>query len=151
MASVTRRPDCVFNIWPFSTIKICPKAYKLYQNELKTFPKTKQTLKYCQTFLKIGQGGGILPNLVILVVAQLTELWCTRGQWFESGHRHFENFVCYKIGPFFGLYPTDDAMITTHKCGKCMRCWDSNPRPLEHRSFPITTRHRLPPEPMFVC
>ena len=32
--SVTRRPDCVFNIWPFSTMKICPKAYKMYQSEL---------------------------------------------------------------------------------------------------------------------
>ena len=34
--SVTRRPDCVFNIWPFSAMKICPKAYKLHQSELET-------------------------------------------------------------------------------------------------------------------
>ena len=41
VSSVTRRPDCAFNIWPFSAMKICPKAYKLYQRELKTLPTTK--------------------------------------------------------------------------------------------------------------
>ena len=39
--SVTEWPDYGFNIWPFSAMKICPKAYKLYQSELKTLPKTK--------------------------------------------------------------------------------------------------------------
>ena len=32
------------NIWPFTSIKICPKAYKLYQRELKTLPKTLNIL-----------------------------------------------------------------------------------------------------------
>ena len=39
--SVTRQPDCVFNIWPFLAMKMGPKAYKLFQSELKTLPKTK--------------------------------------------------------------------------------------------------------------
>ena len=28
---------------------------------------------------------------------------------------------------------------------QCIRCWDANPRPLEHDSPPITTRPGLPP------
>ena len=52
MNSVTRRPDCVFNIWPFSAMKICPKAYKLYQSELKTLPKTKKTLNMLSNIFK---------------------------------------------------------------------------------------------------
>ena len=30
-----------------------------------------------------------------------------------------------------------------------MRCWDSNPQPLEHESPPITTRPGLPPKIYF--
>ena len=37
--SVTRWQDCVFNIWPFTAMNICPKAYKLCQSELKLGPK----------------------------------------------------------------------------------------------------------------
>ena len=55
--SVNWWQDCVFNIWPFSVMKICPNAYKLYQIELKN----------CKRFLNIGQSGGISPNLVTLV------------------------------------------------------------------------------------
>ena len=43
--SVTRRADCFFNIWPFTMMKFCPKAYKI---------------------------GEILPNLVTLIENSLT-------------------------------------------------------------------------------
>ena len=39
--SVTRWPDYVFNIWPFTAMKISPKSYKLCQSELKTLPKNE--------------------------------------------------------------------------------------------------------------
>ena len=43
----------------------------------------------------------------------------------------------------FGLFQTNNAIFTINKCEKCpssIQCWDSNPRPLEHESSPITTR-----------
>ena len=57
-------PDCVFNIWPFTAMKICPKANKLYQSELKILPKAKHNLN---KFLNIRQSSGISPNLITLV------------------------------------------------------------------------------------
>ena len=30
-------------------------------------------------------------------------------------------------------------------CSSSIQCWDLNPQPLEHESFPITTRPGLPP------
>ena len=65
--SVTRRLECIFNIWPFSTMKICPKAYKLSQKELKTLSKPNKPEIFCQRVLNIGQSGRISPNLVTLV------------------------------------------------------------------------------------
>ena len=41
ISSVTRWPNCVFNIWPFSLLKMCPIAYKLDQSKLKLLHKTK--------------------------------------------------------------------------------------------------------------
>ena len=35
--------------------------------------------------------------------------------------------------------------INVKKCPSSIRCWDSNSRPLEHESPPITTRPGLPP------
>ena len=35
--------------------------------------------------------------------------------------------------------------INLKKCPSSKRCWDSNPRPSEHESHPITTRPGLPP------
>ena len=35
--------------------------------------------------------------------------------------------------------------INVKKCPSSTRCWDFNPRPLEHESLPITTRPGLPP------
>ena len=40
--SVPRWPNWFFNIWPFTTMKICPKAYKLSQSGLTTLPNTFQ-------------------------------------------------------------------------------------------------------------
>ena len=45
-------------------------------------------------------------------------------------------------------FQTKITIFTTHICGKCpssIRCWDSNPRPLERESLPITTRPGLLP------
>ena len=43
--------------------------------------------------------------------------------------------------------------LNVKKCPSSIRCWDSNSRPLEHESPPITTRPGLPPETFFskVC
>ena len=42
----------------------------------------------------------------------------------------------------FSSFQTNITIFTTNKCGKSpssRRCWDSNPRPLEHESPPLTT------------
>ena len=58
-------------------------------------------------------------------------------------------------GHFFILFlsfQTNITIFTTHKCEKfpySIRCWDSNPRPLEHESPPITTIPGL--SPMVQC
>ena len=46
----------------------------------------------------------------------------------------------------FGLFQTNNTIFTTNQCEKCpssIRRWDSNPRPLERESPPITTRPGL--------
>ena len=53
--------------------------------------------------------------------------------------------------PLFHLFlsfPTNITNFTTNKCEKCpssRQSLDLNPQPLEHESFPITTRPGLPP------
>ena len=39
--SVTRWLDYLFNIWPFSKMRICPITLKIRQSKLKILPKTK--------------------------------------------------------------------------------------------------------------
>ena len=55
----------------------------------------------------------------------------------------------------FGLLRTNIITnFTTNICEKCsssIQCWDSNPRPSEHESPPITTRPGLPPWLTIVC
>ena len=54
----------------------------------------------------------------------------------KMGHRLFSSFQ------------TNITIFTAKKWAKCpfsIRCWDSNPRPLEHESPPITTRPGPPP------
>ena len=43
--SVTRWPDCFFNLSPFTTIKFCPKAYKKSQSGFTTFQNIKETFQ----------------------------------------------------------------------------------------------------------
>ena len=50
-------------------------------------------------------------------------------------------------GPLFHLFSSFQTHITNittnryvKKCPSSIRCWDSNSRPLEHESLPITTR-----------
>ena len=60
-----------------------------------------------------------------------------------------------KIGPtpasflfIFGLFKQTIQFlqqINVKKCPSSIRRWDSNPRPLERESTPITTRPGLPP------
>ena len=50
----------------------------------------------------------------------------------------------------FGLFQTNNTISTTNQCEKMsspssIRCRDSNPRPLDRESPPITTRPGLPP------
>ena len=49
-ASVTRWPDCIFNSGPFTTLKICPKVYKLCQSELKFCLNPNNPLMFCLIF-----------------------------------------------------------------------------------------------------
>ena len=65
-----------------------------------------------------------------------------------------DNVFLTKMGhlrPLFRLFlsfQTNFTIFTTNKCEKCpssIRCWDSNPRPSEYESPPITTRPGLPP------
>ena len=43
--SVTRWLNCLYNIWPFSKIEICPKASNFSQGRFKTLSDIKQTFK----------------------------------------------------------------------------------------------------------
>ena len=65
------------------------------------------------------------------------------------------NYVFFENGPsppsflFIFVFSNKHYNFTTNKCEKCsssIRHWDSNPRPLEHESPPITIRPGLPPQ-----
>ena len=52
---------------------------------------------------------------------------------------------------YFRSFQTNNTILTTNQCEKMscpssIRHWDSNPRPLECESPPITTRPGLPPK-----
>ena len=54
---------------------------------------------------------------------------------------------------YFRSFQTNNTIFTTNQCEKCPSSiwrWDSNPRPLEHESPPITTRPGLPPTNLIV-
>ena len=57
--------------------------------------------------------------------------------------------ILFIILSFFGSFQTNIIQFLQQKyvkkCSSSIRCRDSNPRPLEHESFPITTRPGLPP------
>ena len=49
---------------------------------------------------------------------------------------------------YFRLFKQTYQFFQQQKCEKCpssIWCWDSNPRPSERESLPITTRAGLPP------
>ena len=67
---------------------------------------------------------------------------------------HFPKIMCFNLANpslFFHLFSslqTHITIFTANKCEKCpsrIWCRDSNLRPLEHESPPITTRPGLPP------
>ena len=63
--------------------------------------------------------------------------------FFLNGPTPFSFFV------YFQSFQTNiNTIFTTNQCEKCpssIQYWDSNPRPLEHESSPITTRPGLRP------
>ena len=72
--------------------------------------------------------------------------------------RLLPRYYCFlKFGPTpasfivcFQSFPTNITIFTTNICEKCpfsIPCWDSNPRPSEYESPPITTRRGLSPKP----
>ena len=54
----------MFNIWPFSTWRICPIEFKICQSKLKLLPNNKSTHSKWPKFLTLCQSGKISPNLV---------------------------------------------------------------------------------------
>ena len=80
--------------------------------------------------------------------------------WKEYKVKKTVDFVFFKkmgqtrpIFFFFWVFQTNSTIFTTNQCEKMacpsrIRCRDSNPRPLDHESSPITTGPGLPP--MFV-
>ena len=79
--------------------------------------------------------------------------------WYLWGNCNVPNLFFKKNGPtptsflfIFGLFKQTLQIFTTNICEKCpssIRCRDSNPRPLERESPPITTRPGLPPYLIF--
>ena len=52
---------------------------------------------------------------------------------------------------YFRSFQTNITIFTTNHCEKMscqyrIQCWDSNPRPSEYESPPITTREGVPPK-----
>ena len=69
--SVTRWLVYCFNIWPFATLNICPKPYKICQSKFNKLPNSKWTFPKYQSFITLGQRGEISPNLDTLIVNNL--------------------------------------------------------------------------------
>ena len=76
--SVTRWPDCVFNIWPFPTLKFAQKHTKSANASKKLCLKPIKPTIYCQRFLHICQSGGISPNLVTLSSKWISRFWTNK-------------------------------------------------------------------------
>ena len=53
VGSVTRFVDCMFNVWSFAVLKICPKVHKICQRELKILSNIKWTLSKWPKFFNI--------------------------------------------------------------------------------------------------
>ena len=76
-------------------------------------------------------------------------------RFFQNGRArpllvYFDFNPCKEISKWAkaGFFFKHEQNLTANKCENdrsSIRCWDSNPRPLEHGSPPITTRPWLPP------
>ena len=53
LSSVTRWLDHLFNIWPFSTMRICPILFLSWQSELTILPNTKWTYSKWPKFINV--------------------------------------------------------------------------------------------------
>ena len=56
-----------FNIWPFTSMKICPKVYKVSQSRFKILPNCIWTFENCPRLCRFCQSDEISPNLDTLV------------------------------------------------------------------------------------
>ena len=74
---------------------------------------------------------------MVMNLKERIEKWFFLKKWANPG-LFFVSFRCFQ---------TDNTIFTTNICEKCPSskwCWDSNPRPSERESLPITTRLGLP-------
>ena len=69
-----------FNLWPITTVKLFPNAYKNLQKHVKVGAYTKQGLKIDQRRLKLSQIGEISPNQVTLYACHKMGLVITNTQ-----------------------------------------------------------------------
>ena len=74
--SVTRRLYNFFIIWPFRTMKNCPKVQNIYQSRFIILPKTNILTRIGQKLLKFCLSGEILPNPVTLRVGKGQAMSC---------------------------------------------------------------------------
>ena len=68
-SSVTRRLDMFLDIWPFTKIKICPKALKVAKVGSTFCQVLNRPFTNFQSRLKVCQSGEILPNLVTMLAS----------------------------------------------------------------------------------
>ena len=64
-----------FNVWPFTTIKICPKSQKFANVALKFCKGQNKPSSNCHGLLFFSQSGKISPNLVALSVGDTASTW----------------------------------------------------------------------------
>ena len=77
--SVTRLPECVFNIWPFTAMKTCPKSIQIVPKWVKNFVKNQINLKYIakdfEIFATVVEFRQIW-SYCFLPSMTLSEIWC---------------------------------------------------------------------------
>ena len=79
--------------------------------------------------------------------------FATRDFFLSVSLLYFDGPIPASFIIYFRSFQTNIIIIfTTIQCEKCpssIRCWDSNPWPLDHESPPITTRPGLPPKSLY--
>ena len=102
--SVTRWPDYMFSILPFSTLKICPKVFKKIQSWISILPKTIRNLKILdKSFLKFRQRRKFLPDLVTLTNTNIDYLSPSFTQKSSFLH-HLSLFLSFSLFLFIEMY-----------------------------------------------